>query len=69
MTGPQFLNSEQQVNLRNKYKQLNRWSTKGRAKNFCLILGKARTYNRRIFLSRQAFRELVSFGLISGISN
>jgi len=36
-------------------------------KNFCLILGRGRTYNRKLFISRQACRKLVKTGLISGL--
>ena len=35
-------------------------------KNFCLILGRGRTYNRKLFISRQACRKLLKTGLISG---
>jgi len=42
---------------------------KGRAlaKNFCLFLGQGQTYNRKLFISRQAVRKLVKTGLISGL--
>ena len=36
-------------------------------KNFCLFLGKGRTYNRKYFISRQILRKLVKTGLISGL--
>jgi ribosomal protein S14 len=36
-------------------------------KNFCLYLGQNRTYNRKLFISRQAMRKLMKTGLISGL--
>jgi len=36
-------------------------------KNFCLFLGKNRTYNRKLFISRQATRKLMKTGFISGL--
>ncbi len=36
-------------------------------KNFCLFLGKGRTYNRKLFISRQIVRKLMKTGLISGL--
>jgi len=36
-------------------------------KNFCLFLGKGRTYNRKLFISRQSVRKLMKSGLLSGL--
>jgi len=36
-------------------------------KNFCLFLGKGRTYNRKLFISRQSIRKLMKSGLLSGL--
>jgi ribosomal protein S14 len=36
-------------------------------KNFCLVLGKSRTYNRNLFISRQTVRKMTRVGLLSGI--
>ena len=36
-------------------------------KNFCLFLGKGRTYSRRYYVSRQIIRKFTKFGLISGL--
>lgn len=42
-------------------------SALSKARNFCLILGKGRTYSRDTFISRQAFRKLAQVGLLSGL--
>lgn len=47
--------------------QLNQVFGESLAKNFCLFLGAGRTYNRKLFISRQCFRKLVKTGLLSGI--
>ena len=39
-----------------------------KAKNFCLFLGRGRTYNRALFISRHALRKLTKTGLISGLT-
>lgn len=36
-------------------------------KNFCLLLGKGRTYNRKLLISRQSVRKLMKSGLLSGL--
>ena len=36
-------------------------------KNFCLLMGRGRTFSRKLFISRQAVRKLVKTGLISGL--
>jgi len=41
---------------------------RSRPKNFCLMLGKGRTYSRDLFISRQALRKLAKTGLISGLT-
>lgn len=44
-----------------------RYFSSTKAKNFCLYLGRGRTYNRKLFISRHAIRKLTQVGLISGI--
>lgn len=39
----------------------------GDVKNFCLVLGKSRTYNRHLFISRQTVRKMAKVGLLAGI--
>jgi ribosomal protein S14 len=53
--------------LNKKVSLLNKKSSQSKPKNFCLVLGRGRTYNRKVFLSRQIFRKLVRYGLLSGI--
>jgi len=36
-------------------------------KNFCLYLGKGRTFNRKLFVSRPIVRKLMKTGAISGL--
>jgi ribosomal protein S14 len=35
--------------------------------NFCLLLGKNSTYNRKLFFSRQSFRKLMRLNILTGI--
>jgi len=53
--------------LQQKFSQLHQLSAGSRLKNFCLFLGKGSTYNRKLHISRQTFRKLARFGLISGL--
>lgn len=46
---------------------LNNFKGKFMAKNFCLFLGKGRTYNRKLFISRQTVRKLMKTGLLFGL--
>ena len=54
-----------QNSLRNY--DINNFKGQSMAKNFCLFLGKGRTYNRKLFISRQTVRKLMKTGLISGL--
>ncbi len=45
----------------------NKFINIAKAKNFCLFLGRGRTYNRKLFISRHAVRKLTKTGLISGL--
>ena len=50
-----------------KVKQLNSKSLQYKPKNFCLILGKNRTYNRKLFISRQILRKLMRNNAVTSI--
>lgn len=36
-------------------------------KNYCLLSGRGRTYNRSLYIARHNMRKLVGIGLISGL--
>jgi ribosomal protein S14 len=56
----------QKLKLIIKKNKKNRKADKSKPKNFCLILGKNRTYNRQVFISRQIFRKLAKLNSFSG---
>ncbi len=37
-------------------------------KNYCLLSGRGRTYNRSLYIARHNMRKLVGLGLISGLT-
>jgi len=55
--------------LNQKFAYINKKHSKSKPKNFCLLLGKCRTYNRKIFISRQIFRKLLRTNALSGFQN
>jgi len=52
---------------RQKLRKTDSKSSQYKQKNFCLILGKNRTYNRKLFISRQILRKLSSNNAIISI--
>ena len=49
------------------YKLLGKQGGRAKSKNFCLVLGKDKTFNRKYFISRQIMRKLNKTGLINGL--
>jgi ribosomal protein S14 len=57
-----FFTEEKENKLSARFKK----SGYSKTKNFCLFLGKGRTYNRKIFISRQIFRKLLRLNNLIG---
>jgi ribosomal protein S14 len=53
--------------LNYKLHSANKMSSLSKYKNYCLLSGRARTYNRSLFIARHNMRKLVGVGLISGL--
>ena len=53
-------------NLFHKF-YFNKYAGSSKPKNFCLFSGKGRTYNRKLFISRQILRKLMKTALIIGL--
>jgi len=64
-------NSEFSVSLLNKLScklhSSSRMRSLSKYKNYCLLSGRARTYNRDMYIARHNMRKLVGLGLISGL--
>ena len=52
----------------NKLHNTNKTASMTRYKNFCLLSGRGRTYNRSLYLARHNMRKLVGLGVISGLN-
>lgn len=52
----------------NKLQGANKTASMTRYKNFCLVSGRGRTYNRSLYLARHNMRKLVGLGVISGLN-
>lgn len=46
---------------------LNKKQALSKPKNFCLIIGKQSTYNRKVYISRQTFRKFMRLNCLIGI--
>jgi len=55
------------LQLQYKISKLNRMSFDYKSKNSCFFLGKGRTFNRHLYMSRHTLRKMVRFGIISGL--
>ena len=62
------LSEEERAGARLALNKMPRDSAAVRLRNRCLMTGRARGFMRKFKLSRLAFRELVSFGKIPGIT-
>lgn len=45
----------------------NKMQSLAKYKNYCLLSGRGRTYNRSLYIARHSMRKLVGIGLISGL--
>lgn len=58
---------EERFEAQNKLASLPRNASKVRVRNICALSGRPRGYIRKFKLSRIAFREMASFGLLPGV--
>lgn len=53
--------------LQHRIFKLHKLHSLSKSKNSCLFIGKSRTYNRQLFVSRQTLRALTRVGAVSGL--
>jgi len=67
-----FANTSISATLHQKISQqsqrINKQASLSKHKNYCALAGRARTFNRLLYLARHNIRKLAASGLISGLS-
>lgn len=66
LTGNKNFNSDYKMRLHYRIWELDKRAATPRVKNYCHYIGRSRSVNRKLFMSRHMFRKFARFGMLPG---
>lgn len=64
----QTTSEDVQDRLFHLYSKINKNSASSKPKNYCFFIGRGRSVNRSLFMSRHIMRKFARFGMIQGLT-
>jgi len=68
VSGDKNLDSDQRMRLHHRIWEMDKRAAAPRTKNYCHYIGRSRSVNRKLFMSRHIFRKFARFGMLPGFT-